>query len=343
MMSRCSLLVVVLALALYVPAQSRAAEPAGGWFSLGQALAAQAEEAPSLEGDAVEVVIDEEPNVPVPAEGPPLPLHNVEGVGGAPLTPVAYLVNPGPPGTVIGKPAVSFTYIDIANKDVETLAISETFYRRIEIGYAFSRFGLGTVPDVVDDLTGVDIDDQVYLHIWNARAMVLEEDSFGLPLPAVTVGMNVKYNDGIRDIDNEVGGLLTGLGFARSNGIDFTLHASKTVLVAQRPLIGTIGVRNSQAAQLGYLGFADSCETTLEASLIYVPFDWLGFGYEFRQKSNPYDRAPGLLEDEDNWHSLFAGFLLNEHLSVALVWAYVGDVGNTLNTCAWGVQAKYEF
>lgn len=33
---------------------------------------------------------------PAPGDGPPLPVHTIEGGGGAAITPIAYLVNPGP-------------------------------------------------------------------------------------------------------------------------------------------------------------------------------------------------------------------------------------------------------
>jgi len=59
-----------------------------------------------------------------PAEGPPLPLHTIEGIGGLALTPTAYLVNPGPPGTVVRKPSFSVLYAKIGHKDFQSVAIT---------------------------------------------------------------------------------------------------------------------------------------------------------------------------------------------------------------------------
>ena len=94
---------------------------------------------------------------------------------------------------------------------------------------------------------------------------------------------------------------------------------------------------------MGYLGFAEDCETTIEGSIIYVWNKWLATGYEYRQKNNPYKNFPGILEGEEDWHSLFAGFMITDRLTVAVGWAWLGDVGNTNDTCGVAAQVKYEF
>ena len=45
------------------------------------------------------------PAAPAAQKGPPLPFHVIEGYGGGGITPIAYLVNPGPEGCFWGKPA----------------------------------------------------------------------------------------------------------------------------------------------------------------------------------------------------------------------------------------------
>ena len=99
-----------------------------------------------------------------PSEGPPLPLHTIEGVGGLVLTPTAYLVNPGPPGTVVGKPAFATQFALIGDKDFEALSFTWTLWERLELGYAFNRFGLDDFDDDVFAATGIDITDEIYLH-----------------------------------------------------------------------------------------------------------------------------------------------------------------------------------
>ena len=290
------------------------------------------------------VAAEEEAEAAPPGKPPPWPLHNIEGVGGGLITPTAYLSNPGPKGTVIGRPAVSFTYVYLGSqKSAQNISITETFWRRVEVGYTLSRFDLGTVPDAISKM-GFNIRrSDVYLNIFNLRAMLIEENSFGLPTPAVTAGVHFKYNCGVRTIDNNGGKALSSVGFKRSSGIDYTLTASKTVPIVGRPVIFTAGMRNSQAAQLGYLGFGDSCATTVEGSVICLVTDWMGVGYEFRQKENPYHRINNVLGDEDNWHAIFVGFAFNPNFTLGLGCGFFGNLANSEGNCVWGAQLKYEF
>lgn len=287
---------------------------------------------------------------PVSTKAPPLPLHTIEGVGGGLLVPWAYLVNPGPEGTTVGMPSASFTYISSSGKkSIQAFAVTQTFFRRFEVGYGFSRFDLGSFRHAMKE-AGVAINrNDVYLHNFNFRALLIEENSFGLPLPAITAGVHVKVNGGFRGIDNSVSNTFTGVGFKRSNGIDYTLTASKTIpgLILGRPVILNVGMRNSQASNIGYTGFSNQCSTTVEASAACLILDNLGLVYEFRQKSNPYDRivAGGrhLLGDEGNWHAIALVWVVNNNLTIAGGWARLGEVVNSDIDGAWGVSIKYEF
>jgi hypothetical protein len=281
-------------------------------------------------------------------DGPPLPLHTIEGVGGALTVPMAYLVNPGPKGTIVGKPAVSASFIMVSSKSLLSFAVSETLFRRIELSYAFNRFGLGSLPAAIKKVSHGALRvhrDEVYLHHFNIRGLVLEENSFDLPLPAVVVGAEFKVNGGIMGMDDSTGGALTAIGLDKSNGVDWTLHLSKTFpgLLCGRPLILTVGMRNSKASNIGYTGFGDKCQTTVEADVATLLTDKLAVGYEFRQKNNPYDVAPGIMGDEDDWHAIRAAYIVNDHFTIAGAWGYLGPVGNTFANCAYGVQLKYEF
>lgn len=331
------LLLVVAMVSAAAAAGEAKDDPSETWLSVGEKLIAA--------GDAGETAAAGE----APAgDGPPLPLHTIEGVGGALTVPMAYLVNPGPPGTKIGMPSVSATYLNMGKKSIQSFAVSQTFCRRFELSYAINRFDLGSFPRAVRKVTGGALRvrrQEVNLHHFNARVLVIEENSFDLPLPAVVVGMQVKVNGGLRGMDDSTNGTITGLGFDRSNGIDFTLHASKMfpTLAFGRPLILTAGVRNSQASNIGYTGFGDSCDTTVEADVACLVLDNLAVGYEFRQKNNPYDVADGILGDEDDWHAIRAAYIINANCTIAAAWGYMGPVGNTFGNCAWGVQFKYEF
>ena len=83
---------------------------------------------------------------------------------------------------------------------------------------------------------------------------------------------------------------MTTIGYAHDYGVDFTLTATKTLAKGffGRPLIVTAGLRESQAADLGFLGFSDKYAASFEGSVAILPFDKLLLAYEFRQKTSPY-------------------------------------------------------
>ncbi len=276
-------------------------------------------------------------------EAPPLPFHTVEGYGGGAITPMAYLVNPGAEGSVWGKPAVAFSSVVLGHKNLQALTITETLFGRLELGYGVDRLGLGTLPDDIEDATTVDIDrDEVWLHNFNARYLLVKEGK----LPALTVGAHFKLNDGIEDIDDTLGGALSSIDYDKDTGVDVTLTASK-MLVAdwtfKRPLILTGGLRNSSAGQVGLLGFGDDRATTFEGSVAILPTNRLLIAYEYRQKTNPYDQIPGLVEDEDDWHAVDVSWIVSSHTTLVAGWGAFGNVTNEKENETWWLQAKYEF
>lgn len=277
---------------------------------------------------------------------PPLPFHTIEGYGGGAITPLAYVVNPAVnKNDIAGLPSVAFSYVGLGQKDLQALTFTETLFGRLELGYGVDRLGLGKLPDDIQAAATVDIDhDQVYLHNLNARFLVIEEGSLGQYTPAVTVGAHLKYNDGIDSINDRLGGALTGIGYDEQWGTDFTLTATKAFPdVFGRPLILTAGVRFSEAAQLGTLGFSDGYTPSVEGSIIYLPTDWLLIAAEVRQKTSPYDEIPGLIGPEDTWFALDASWIINSNSTLVLGYGYFGNLANADANAAWWLQYKYEF
>jgi hypothetical protein len=284
-------------------------------------------------------------------KGPPLPFHTIEGVGGGAITPMAYLVNPAPECQVIGKPAIAASYVGLGSKNLDALTITENLWGRIEFGFAADRLGLGTFPGALQSATTVDIErSDVWLYHFNLRGLLVKENTDDNPwVPAVTIGADFKTNDGIRDIYKKllpVGIDLTDIGYARENGVDVTLTATKTLPTAffDKPLIVTAGLRESQGANLGFLGFSNTYKTTFEGSVAILPFDkWL-FAYEFRQKSSPYSLALApLVGDEDNWHAFDAAYIINKHTTLVAGAGIFGTLANADANIAWWLQLKYEF
>jgi hypothetical protein len=284
-----------------------------------------------------------------PAEkGPPLPFHTIEGYGGGAITPMAYLVNPPKKGDWFGLPSAAFSNVMAGQKNLQAFTVTENLFGRIELGYAADRLGLGTLPGDIKDATGVDIGrDDVWLHNFNVRGLLLEENSFGTNwLPALTAGAHFKINDGINSINKRLGGALTGIGYDRDWGVDYTLTASKTLLgnwTLNRPLIVTGGLRLSEASNLGFLGFGDEYKPTFEGSVAYLPTDWLLVAYEFRQKANQYSDIPGLVGQEDNWQAIDVSWIINKHATLVAGWGGLGNLVNGEENSAWFLQFKYEF
>jgi len=310
---------------------------------LGLPLAANAGDPATSSKETQQVVATTE-------KAPPLPLHTIEGVGGIVITPVAYLVNPGPAGTTFGLPSTSVTYVKANSKNIESAVITETLFGRVELGYAASRFGVGNLVDDVKTVTNIDINDSVVVHNFNARVLALPEGSFALPLPAITVGASYKYNDGISDINHQLGGALSSIGYKSNDGVDFTLTATKAFpKVFGRPLLVTAGLRLSEAEQIGYLGFGDKYRPTFEGNIAYGITNWLWLAGEFRGKANAYQqianpvKGGNLVDREDNWWTVGAAFVVNPHATVTVGWGHFGPVLNTTENKGLAVQAKYEF
>jgi hypothetical protein len=281
-----------------------------------------------------------------PEKGPPLPFHVIEGYGGGAITPMAYLVNPPLGDHAVGLPAAAYSYVNLGQKDLQAFTFTENLLGRVEIGLGADRLDLGTLPNDIQKATGVNVNaTNVWLYNVNARGLIVPENSFGTQwLPAVTVGAHFKYNDGIRSINDRLGGALSSLGYRNQDGVDFTLTASKTFAnVFGRPLIVSVGGRESEAAQLGFLGFADHYNATFEGNIAYLPTDWLLIAYEYRGKSDPYGQIPGLIEKENDWHALDVSWLANSHTDVTAGIGYFGVLANARADSAFWLQLKYEF
>jgi hypothetical protein len=293
-----------------------------------------------------------------PSEPPPLPFFTIEGTGGGSITPMAYLVSPHPTGSFWGKPAVALSYVNLGRKSLDSIGVIETINGRVEFGYAADRLGLGTLPGNIRTATadlglgpngnGIDIEhSDLWLHNFNVRYQIIKENEdtlAGIPLPAVTVGASFKYNDGIANINERLGGLLNTIGYRRPNGTDFTITATKTLpKVFNHPLILTAGLRESQAANLGFLGFGDAYHASFEGSIAYLPFEKILVAYEIRQKASPYDQIPGLIGDEDNWQALDVGLVLNNNSTFVAGYGHFGTLADSEANGAWFFQLRYEF
>ena len=277
---------------------------------------------------------------------PPLPLHGIEGMGGVFSTYTAYLVNPAQDGKIFGLPSVGFAYVSLGQeRHLEALTITETLWDRLEIGYALDRFDLGDLPQDIERMTGINIDDHsVNMHNLNFRFQAVKESSFNLPwLPAITVGVHYKDNEDIDDIDKDLFGALKGIGIDDDDGWDFTVYFTKMITALPRPLLVNAGLRSTKAAHLGLLGFTDDRKTLFEGNLVLFVTNRLGFAVEYRQKPDEYNEIPGLIKKEDDWGTLCFCYVVNNHMTFSGGYGHFGDVLNHEANGSWGIKAKWEF
>ena len=335
-----SLALVVLLVSPALAADNNNVGPLGNWLDLGQMMSGSAAAAAPDDG------ADSAPAV----KGPPLPLMCIEGYGGGAITPTAYLVNPGAPGAISSLPTPAFTFIDLGSKELYVFGVTHVLFNIVELGYAYNHLDLGSLYTDIRR-AGLNMGrDHVNLHHFNLRVNFIKENSFDLPLPAVTAGIHLKYNDSMERIDGSLGGAFKNIGWDHSWGIDYTVTATKMfpTLAFGRPVILTGGLRFSNAAQLGYLGFGGQYHVTFEGSVLVMPLDNVVLAYEFRMKHSPYPhiRTSGgktLVGEEDHWHMFSATWVVTNRLTVTGMVGLLGNVVNARADGSVGVQVKYEF
>ena len=277
-----------------------------------------------------------------PASPPPLPFTTVEGNGGVFITPMAYLVNPSQGDQWLGLPSGVFSFASIGDKSFVSTGVTMTFFKRIELGFAHESLGLGSWPKDVLKATGMDLGTQtVRMNTFSLRGMIVEEQGW---MPAVTVGAHFKFNENIWDVDDDLGGACKALGVEKDEGWEGTLTVSKTFTgILPRPFILSVGIRNTDAAQTGLLGFTGHRDTVLEANAVFFLTDRLLLGAEYRQKPDRLKRIPGLVGREDDWWTVCLGYIVNDRMTIAGGYGNFGNVLNHKENGVWALQVKYEF
>jgi hypothetical protein len=276
---------------------------------------------------------------------PPLPLHNIEGNGGIFSTLSAYLVNPPRDGEPLGRPSVGFSYISLGyGRDLTAITVTETPWKRLELGFGYDSFQLGDLPTQIALAQGPAINNSVSLYNANARLQLLKENDFDQKwIPALTFGTHYKNNDGIGQINNQLGGALHAIGITDNEGVDFTLYASKLFTFLPRPVLLELGGRATKAAEIGLLGFTDSYSFLFEGNLGIFLTDRLILAGEWRQQPNDYRTIPGLVGSSGTWWTVDLAYVLSKHMTVAAGYGNFGNVLNHQANAGWGLTAKYEF
>lgn len=280
------------------------------------------------------------------SEGPPLPVHTIEGGGGGAITPIAYLIDGDKANETFTMPSFSSTYLYLEDKDLITTSVTSTFLQRVELGYSFGALDLGTLPDDLRTATGVDIaESHLNMHTFSMRGQLIKENQFGNFTPSVVLGLQYKYNDRIDEINNRLGGALGSIGYDNNSSVDFSLTATKMIPeVFGHPLIATVGLRASEASWNGYLGFSDNYRVSAEANLVYLLPHNIFIAYEYRGMPDAYDEIPGLIHNETDWHAVDVGWIINNRMTLVGLFGVLDNLVNESSVnSAMAVQFKYEF
>ncbi len=282
-----------------------------------------------------------------PAEkGPPLPLHQIEGNGGIFSTLSAYIVNPPRNGEPLGRPSAGFSFVDIGHgQNLEALTLTESPWKRLELGYGWDRLDLGDLPLDIKNVTTVGITRQdVQLHNFNARLQLLKEGEFDQKwVPALTFGAHFKYNDGIRQIDNDLAGALSTAGIKHDVGEDFTLYASKLLTQLPRPVLVELGGRATEGVWNGLGGFTSKYDFLFEGNVVVFVTGNFALAAEYRQQPNEYKPIGNLVKAEGDWWTLDAAYVVNNHFTLAAGYGHFGNVLNHEANGVWGITTKWEF
>jgi hypothetical protein len=275
----------------------------------------------------------------------PLPLHEIEGNGGVFSTLSAYLVNPPRNGEPVGRPSIGFGYIDIGyGRDLMALTVTETPWKRLELGFGYDLLNLGDLPTAIKAQGGPGIDDNLALYNANARLEILQEGEFDQKwLPAITAGIHYKYNDSINQINNQLGGTLSKIGLSDDQGLDFTLYGSKLLTFLPRPMLVNLGGRATKSAELGLLGFTDEYSFVFEGSVVVLLTDKFMVAAEYKQQPSSFTPIPGLIGTPGDWWTIDAGYVINPHMTVAVGYGQFGTVANHTANTVWGITTKWEF
>ena len=278
-------------------------------------------------------------------KGPPLPLHQIEGNGGIFSTLSAYLVNPPRNGEAVGRPAAGFSYVNLGHEvNLEALTITETPWKRLELGFGYENLGLGDLPTAIAHSVGPVINNSVTLYNANARLQLLKEGEFDQKwIPALTTGVHYKNNDGISQINNQLGGALKGIGIEHRDGVDVTLYASKMLTFLPLPVLLEAGGRATKGAWTGLAGFTENYSYLFEGNLVVFVTSNLALAAEYRQQPNDYAPIPGLIKSSGDWWTIDAAYVVNNHFTVAAGYGHFGGVLNHEANGVWGITTKFEF
>jgi len=270
---------------------------------------------------------------------------NLDGVGGMAFTSIAMPAHAPRPGR-LGRPVVSTMFGAGHDKTLSAVVVSLPVTERIEVGLSHQSLHLGSLRSRVGRATTLDMGTHhVAVETVSLKYVVVPEGGLSLDwMPAVAVGAHYKRNCEILRINRKLRGALRWMGVDDDDGIDFTVTASRQF---DSPLAGPVlvsgGIRFTESNQTGFFGFTDGYRAAFEGNISFSITERLVVGAEYRQKPDRLRRVGSLYRPEDDFWAIYAGYRIDDHLSVGLGWVNLGRVANSREHAFFGLSVTYGF
>jgi len=238
-------------------------------------------------------------------------VSSVEGSAGGGITPWALIAGYGTRDSYGAN--AHYTNLNTQNFRLDTYGVALGIKDRIEFSAAQQDFSATSGP-----LNGLKIQQNIYgLKVKVAGDAVYDQDSW---MPQVAVGAEYKRNNGLTGLLNAP---VTALGAKKTTGTDYYVSATKLYL--NQSILANITIRETEANQMGLLGFGgdlhDSYQAEFEGSLAYLlNKNWV-IGTEYREKPRNLS-----VDKESAYYDAFVAWFPTKNVSVTLAYANLGSI-----------------
>ncbi len=238
-------------------------------------------------------------------------VSSVEGAAGGGITPWALISGYGTRDSYGAN--VHYTQLSTQDFRLDTYGAAVGIMDRVELSIARQDFKSDKGP-----LNGLKIEQNIVgIKIKLAGDAVYDQDSW---MPQIAFGAEHKDNRGLTGLIN---GPVTALGAKNTSGTDYYLAATKIFL--DQSLLANVTVRNTEANQMGLLGFGgdlnNSYKAELEGSLAYlINKNWV-VGAEYRDKPRNLS-----VDKEAAYYDAFVAWFPTKNYSITLAYANLGSI-----------------
>jgi hypothetical protein len=238
-------------------------------------------------------------------------VSTVEGAGGGGITPWALIAGYGTRDSY----GANVFYTDLNTQDfrLNTYGAAVGIMDRVELSIDKQDFKSTAGP-----LNGLDIQQNIYgIKVKIIGDAVYDQNSW---LPQIALGAEHKENQGLSGLIN---GPITALGAKNTSGTDYYISATKLFL--DQSILANITIRDTEANQMGLLGFGgglnNSYKAEFEGSLAYLINKNLVLGTEYRDK--PHNLAA---DNEKAYYDVFLAWFPSKNFSITLAYANLGSI-----------------